>query len=190
MSLKTRIGLVVSLVFLFTAVTAGQEAKPIKPLPTEAFRRIELPEASVLIIPTYPPTPTPSPVPTKAPPRATPKPSPKVVTKVKLKVPKLSGRMRSGVASYYCNKDSSRGKLSRCRVGYPDGKNSYYAAIRKDLLFLRGRRIQVCEGRNCLWVKVIDCNCGRNANLIDLYGDAFAYFHPLTKGTFGVTIRW
>lgn len=82
MSLKVRIGLVTLLIFIFTAVTTAQETEPIKPLPSTAFRKIELPEVSVLTVPSYPPTPTPSPRPTKAPPRPQKTSKPKVVTKI------------------------------------------------------------------------------------------------------------
>ena len=194
MNFKARLAsaLILSVV-LVTTITTGHETKKIEPLPREAFSPVTVaPSRSASPTPTATPTSTPSPTPkptpkpTKAPKRVTPKPSVKVV----LKTPKTSGKMRQGVASYYCNSNPKRGKTSRCTRGYPDGKNSYYAAIRKDLLFLKGRVVKVCEGKRCLPVRIIDCNCGRHANLIDLYADAFSYFHPITKGTFNVKVRW
>lgn len=55
---------------------------------------------------------------------------------------------------------------------------------------MRGKTISVCTKRECIRVTVIDCNCGRNANLIDLYSDAFKRLAPLSQGTVRVTIRW
>lgn len=88
----------------------------------------------------------------------------------------------SGVASWYC-----RPPTSRCTAGYSGGM---YAAIRKDLLFLRGQVVTVCAGSDCIEVTVIDCNCGPNANLIDLYSDAFQRLAPLSIGVVRVTVSW
>lgn len=91
--------------------------------------------------------------------------------------------LRKGVASYYC----LRGR-SRCTRGYSGG---LYAAIRKDLLFLRGKYVRVCTfTKRCVTVKIIDCNCGPHANLIDLYSDAFRRLVPLSRGVVKVTVRW
>jgi hypothetical protein len=38
-------------------------------------------------------------------------------------------------------------------------------------------------------VVVIDCNCGKNANLIDLYSDAFRRLAPLSRGRVDVVIK-
>lgn len=185
MSLKARLAVILLVTVSLVTTTSGAEETPIKPVPPTVFRPVVIPDITspVRVPVTKVEDPISTPTPSKAPVKQ-PKPKPKVETKVKLKVPALSGRIRKGVASWYC----VRG-VSRCTRGFPDGRGSYYAAIRKDLLFLRGRRIQVCSNR-CLWVRIIDCNCGRNANLIDLYGDSFKYFYPLSKGRFNVTIRW
>lgn len=181
---KTAIAFVAFL--LLAQTTAGVEQRPIKSIESGLFRPVAMP--SILdTIKDFEATNTPKP---SKPPIIIPVNTPKTVDLATLK-PKLTVNTLTGVASYYCNADSSRGPISRCHYKYPDGSNSYYAAIRKDLLnTLRGKTIQVCEGSKCLNVKIIDCNCGANANLIDLYGDAFRYFHPLTKGKFKVTIKW
>lgn len=88
----------------------------------------------------------------------------------------------SGVASWYC-----LAGVSRCTYTHSGGM---YAAIRKDLLFLRGKTIGVCTNDNCIRVTVIDCNCGVNANLIDLYSDAFRQLAPLSQGRVKVYITW
>ncbi len=64
-----------------------------------------------------------------------------------------------------------------------------FAAIRKDLLHLRGEQVTVCSSSKCIEVTIIDCNCGPNANLIDLYADAFRKLAPLSRGTVSVTVR-
>lgn len=87
-----------------------------------------------------------------------------------------------GVASFYCSKIYH----SRCTVGYSSGM---YAAIRKDLLYLRGKYVFVCA-LTCIKVKIIDCNCGPNANLIDLYSYAFKKLAPLSRGAIHVRVKW
>ena len=37
---------------------------------------------------------------------------------------------------------------------------------------------------------IIDCNCGPNANLIDLYSTAFSRLAPLSRGRIPVTLEW
>lgn len=105
-----------------------------------------------------------------------------------------SGHAVTGVASYYCNADPSRGRTSRCTVGHPDvGGDQFFAAIRRDLLDqLRGRRVRVCAtgSRRCVEVQVIDCNCGPSANLIDLYADALERLVPVSRGTVSVVVSW
>ena len=196
MNLKARLAIVFLLLISIITTATGTEPVQIKPVPVTEFRPVLIapgkPEpVRVPIMRIEDPLPVPSPKPSKAPKREQPKSKPTVkTTTTKLQTPKLSGKMRKGVASYYCNANPKRGKVSRCTRGYPDGKNSYYAAIRKDLLFLRGKRVKVSANGRSLWVRIIDCNCGRGANLIDLYGDSFAYFYPLTKGRFNVKISW
>lgn len=94
----------------------------------------------------------------------------------------VSGHKLSGVASWYCKTGTSI-----CTRGHAGG---LYAAIRKDLLFLRGRYITVTHGGNSIKVRVMDCNCGPHANLIDLYSDAFRKLAPLGAGRIKVTISW
>jgi len=94
----------------------------------------------------------------------------------------LDGRAR-GQASWYC------GPSSRCTRGFAGG---LYAAIRRDLLArARNHHVRVCSlaGR-CVTVTIIDCNCGPNANLIDLYSDAFQRLAPLSRGVVKVTVSW
>lgn len=89
----------------------------------------------------------------------------------------------TGTATWYCLPGRSR-----CTRGYPGG---LYAAISRDLLFLRGKRVRVCHGSSCVVVKVIDCNCGKGVTKsIDLYADAFRAIAPLTAGRIKVTIRY
>lgn len=66
--------------------------------------------------------------------------------------------------------------------------NDFYAAIREDLLYLRGKRVLVCASK-CVAVTIIDCNCGRDANLIDLYADAFAAISDIGRGRINVTVH-
>ena len=96
-----------------------------------------------------------------------------------------------GSATWYCNADPGRGPVSRCTRGHPDGGGEQlYAAIRRDLLHLRGDRISVCitGTTQCVRVTVIDCQCG-GSTLVDLYADAFERLGaPLSRGRLNVTI--
>ena len=98
--------------------------------------------------------------------------------------PKNLTNFTKGWATYYC----LLGK-SRCTVGHLGGM---YAAIRSDLLFLRGKTVKVCRlgTTRCIYVTIIDCNCGKNANLIDLYSDAFNKLAGLWRGKIQVTLKW
>lgn len=110
-----------------------------------------------------------------------PKPIIVYTTPIPKEQPRISsGNSHEGYASWYC----LSGK-SRCTVGHPSG---YYAAIRKDLLYLRGSTVSVCTSSKCINVTIIDCNCGPNANLIDLYSDAFRVLAPLSQGKVLVTV--
>jgi len=115
-------------------------------------------------------------------------PEPKVIVKETPKPKAPEPRKRpvahrlAGVASWYCLPGTSA-----CTRGHSGG---LYAAIRRDLLFLRGRTITVSSGGNSIYVKVIDCNCGPNANIIDLYSDAFRKLAPLSRGRIKVTVAW
>lgn len=64
-----------------------------------------------------------------------------------------------------------------------------YAAMRKPYnARYRGQWVLVCSGDRCTEAKVIDCNCGDGANLIDLYGDAFEKLAPLGTGRLKVRV--
>ena len=173
---RATIAIIISL--LITGAVGATSPTKVEPLLAEYFELVEVREVPFVV----PPTATPSPSPTLKP---TPKPT---------KKPKVDNYTKNaiiGTASWYCNSNPARGNISRCTVNHPDGKNSYYGAIRRDLLGkLRGKTVKVCEGKDCIPVKIIDCNCGKHANLIDLYADAFAHFHNLGKGRFRVTVRW
>lgn len=122
-------------------------------------------------------TPAPTAAPTAHPPRATAQPR-----------PTRTARPTSitGTATFYCNKDATRGPLSRCTRGHPDG---LYAAISPDLAFLTGKTVRVSYGASYVDVVIIDCNC-RATRSIDLYADAFVRLAPLTLGRLHVTLSW
>ena len=116
---------------------------------------------------------------------ATHRPTATVAPSVLRPAASMSGHSITGVASWYC-----RPGVSRCTRSHPDG---LYAAIRRDLLALRGERVTVCRAdlpSVCVVVTIIDCNCGPNANLIDLYSDAFRELAPLSRGVVKVTVHW
>lgn len=112
-------------------------------------------------------------------------PKPQVVVKSKPTSKPTVNKTRhsiAGQASWYCKTG-----VSICTRNHPGG---FYAAIRRDLLFLRGKRIKVCDSNNCITVTIIDCNCGPRANLIDLYSDAYRRLAPLSTGRINVVIKW
>lgn len=158
---------------------------PIQPLPENEFHQVPDPttKIEVPVIVDIRPTTKPSRPVIKV-------PEPKVIAVAKpvakpVQVPKvkIGHNLTSGVASYYC-----RPPTSRCTKGHPGG---LYAAIRKDLLFLRGRTIKVtADNGKVVFVTIIDCNCGPSANLIDLYSDAFVKLRPISYGIVNVTISW
>ena len=100
------------------------------------------------------------------------------------------GRSLSGLASWYCNRDGSRGPISSCHYQYPDtgGFDAYAAAgpaLREAIgPGWRGRVVSV-DG---IAVKLVDwCQCyqgQRQEKLIDLYYDVFRRVGG------NVTIRW
>jgi rare lipoprotein A (peptidoglycan hydrolase) len=152
----------------------GREIKRVGPLPPEEFYPVTL-------------SPTPAPKVTPHVTLNTAKPTPRPTkNSVAVKKPTLQGKTHSailtGVASWYC-----KSGVSRCTRGYPSGM---YAAIRKDLLYLRGKTVKVCStiSGTCIHVRIIDCNCGTNANLIDLYSTAFRALAPLSAGRISVKI--
>lgn len=151
-------------------VTGTQQLEPISFGPNE-FRRVELPETSKVIR-----EPVGTIIPLKQPDIKSVKP--KIIDTSK---PKTTNKI-SGTASWYCLSG-----VSRCTRGHGSGM---YAAIRRDLLFLRGKTINVCAGKDCIRVTIIDCNCGSGANLIDLYSTAFRKLAPLSQGGVKVTISW
>lgn len=89
-----------------------------------------------------------------------------------------------GQASWYC-----RPGISRCTHGYPS--SGMYAAAGPALRVgnWRGRLVRVCAAL-CIRVRLIDCNCGPNANLIDLYAAAFRRLAPLGQGVVTVEVSW
>lgn len=124
---------------------------------------------------------------------STPAPRPQISRKTKPIIVNLTppepkrdngtGTRINGVASWYCLPG-----VSRCTYTHSGGN---YAAIRRDLLFLRGEYINVCANSgSCVRVQIIDCNCGSNANLIDLYSDAFRQLAPLSAGVVKVYIEY
>jgi hypothetical protein len=170
--------------------TLGYVVRPIEPVSPSLFVPVPVPSYEPPLAPIYEPAPSIARA-TGRPDIAAPRAEAKVIQKVTNGTVSLTGNSLAGTASYYCNADASRGPLSRCHKDYPDGQDSYYAAISKHYHdALRGKVVSVCVGSKCLPVKIMDCNCGPNPNLIDLYGDAFAYFYPLTKGKFTVTVKW
>lgn len=84
----------------------------------------------------------------------------------------------TGRASWYCNRDASRGPLSPCHYLYPDTSGyDAYAAAGPRLRAMLGRwrnRVVLVDG---LRVRLVDwCQCykgTRHEKLIDLYRDVF-----------------
>jgi hypothetical protein len=186
---------------------AGQALRPIEPVPQDAFTSMEAPTS-----PRTSPTPTvkpgdwdmrtagrwlaeelesqrPTPKPSASPEQLpTPRPEPKPETRAtpRPSAPATS-HSRTITASWYCNKDATRGPLSRCPRTVQDG---LYAAISPDLESLRGKIVRVCYKGSCVSVKVIDCNCQAHES-IDLFASAFSQLAPLSAGRLrGVTLSW
>lgn len=90
----------------------------------------------------------------------------------------------SVLATWYC-----LAGRSRCHHSYPDGPNAFYAAVSRDLGYLRGRVIHVTYMGRSVDVRAIDCLCSRSGG-IDLYADAFRVLAPLSRGKIEVTISW
>lgn len=99
------------------------------------------------------------------------------------RVARAAGHRLSGIASWFC-----RPGYSRCSRGFP-ASGMYAAAgpaLRAALGNWRGRLVYV----NGVAVRLIDCNCGLNANLIDLFASVFRRLAPLSQGRLRVTITW
>jgi hypothetical protein len=161
------------LVLFLAAQSTAKEPHIYAPLPDDTFTPVivdKIPEPTATLLPR--PVPTAKPVvvikPTSPPVKIIPK-----------------GNKLSGIASWYCKPG-----VSRCTYTHPSG--GYYAAIRKDLLELMGKYILVCAvgTGKCVTVKIIDCNCGKNANLIDLYWDSFNAISNPSLGRVEVTLKW
>ena len=109
-------------------------------------------------------------------------PEPPVI--VVSRLPGLLG-VAQGEASWYC------GHGSPCTAGHPGG---LYAAAGPALRVggdWRGRYVRVVGGDGrMVHVQLIDCNCGPDANLIDLYSDAFERLAPLSRGVLTVEVSW
>lgn len=90
-------------------------------------------------------------------------------------------------ASYYCNADPSRGKVSRCRVHYPDGAGAdLYAAAGPAVQRMmgsdwQGEQVRVIGNGRDVTVTLIDSCPGCSG--VDLYADAFVQLAPLSRGT-------
>lgn len=173
--MKKKIAAASMLSFAIVLSVSATPTSNYRPLPANEFRQVQVEEYDIIIEPHIPLS-----VPTDRP-QVAPKAKAKVIDKSKPKTA-TSSHVVKGVASWYCLPGRSR-----CTYTHSGGM---YAAIRKDLLHLRGKRINVCAGKDCIVVTVIDCNCGSNANLIDLYSDAFRKLAPLSQGTVKVTISW
>lgn len=104
--------------------------------------------------------------------------------------PATTGAALSLSATFYCNADPTRGRLSRCTRGYPDrpGVADLYAAISPDLARFRGKYLTVWRGSRSVRVLVIDCNCQARM-AVDLYADAFVRLASLSLGRITVTVR-
>ena len=146
----------------------------------------QAPEASLSVIHDF----ESPPVPTNAR-RAQPQPQRGVVVKAvaPVRYRARTSHVLRGAASWYCNRNGSRGPISSCHNAYPDtgGFDAYAAAgprLRAALGDWRGRVVSV-DG---LRVKLVDwCQCYQgqsNEKLIDLYLDVYR----AVGGS--VTIRW
>lgn len=108
--------------------------------------------------------------------------------------PVPAGATVAGIATWLCNADPSRGPVSRCTAGHPDGpgRDLYAAAgpaLRRALgPGWRGATVAACALKRCVTVELIDSNPERDGSLIDLYGDAFEELAPLSKGRIRVTV--
>jgi hypothetical protein len=108
---------------------------------------------------------------------------PKIAVAGRSRVVRAVGHRLSGIASWFC-----RPGYSRCTRGFP-ASGMYAAAgpaLRAALGNWRGRLVYV----NGIATRIIDCNCGPNANLIDLYSSVFRRLAPLSAGRLAVTITW
>lgn len=93
-----------------------------------------------------------------------------------------SGPSLEGTATWYCNSDARRARLSRCHYRYPDGPGvDLFAAAGHRLQRLigphwRGSVVQVTSAAGVpVWVRLIDsCACAGDHE-IDLYLDAFTF---------------
>jgi len=168
------------LVLLVAGTSLSRAPSVAKPIPQELFSPvILLPPKIVDNFPSATKAPRTKPKVNKPNPVVVPKETPKPQPPQQV----FTGNTISGIASWYCHTG-----VSRCTIGHPGG---YYAAIRRDLLELRGKRVLVCAGKgNCVRVTIIDCNCGENANLIDLYWDAFNAISDPSLGRIKVTLKW
>lgn len=167
--------LIFNLLFLGIASASAETIYPILPIPNSEFKEIYPPAIETMHVRI-------DPIHVKHEIHIHSKPP----ISVPVKLPPIAKNLKNfthGIASYYCLIG-----VSRCTRHHPGGM---YAAIRRDLLFLRGRTVQVCADKNnCIYVKIIDCNCGPHANLIDLYSDAFKRLTNLSRGVVKVMVKW
>lgn len=104
-------------------------------------------------------------------------------------------RQVRGIASFYCSPGAPY--YSRCTVGYPADSAVAAAGPALRVGQWRGRWVTVCypdcaRPAVAVQVRLVDCNCGPNANLIDLYGGIFAQLAPggLGQGVMEVEVTW
>lgn len=100
--------------------------------------------------------------------------------------PGPAGSKVSGTATWYCLQG-----VSPCH--YAKSAGAYAAAGSEVRRWLgpkwRGQHVTVCQGDDCVRVKLIDwCACG-GRRIIDLYSDAFRQLSPLGAGVIEVTVR-
>lgn len=171
--MKKKILAATMLSLAFSLSVTAKPTSEIEPYSPAIFKRVELPEKYTVVLEPHDLV-----VPSSRPDVA-PKTKPKVIDTT----PKVAtSNSVKGVASWYC-----KSGVSRCHYKYSGGM---YAAVKRSMLYLRGSKVNVCTPDNCIVVTVIDCNCGPNANVIDLYADAFQKLAPLSDGTVKVTVKW
>lgn len=122
---------------------------------------------------------------------------PSLMTKPMARPPVLhthTAHRLSGIATWYCNFDTSRGVWSRCMAIHPDRSRvaDLYAAAGPALRAAlgpswRGRRVTVHSGVRSVTVVLSDwCACG-GGHTIDLYRDAWDVLFPVRVP---ITITW
>jgi len=190
----------VALVFVLAHQAASDTPVSSSPVPASLFTQVEasalLPPRSIAPDPvvadrrppiqSYGSSATPPSRPVATTPSPTAKPKPRPATTAKPTTLARTSSSISGTATFYCNKNGTRGPLSRCPVGRSGG---LYAAISPDLGFLRGKHVHVRCGASTVVVTIVDCDCQAKRS-IDLFADAFVRLAPLSSGKLHVTLSW